>query len=1025
MLLLGSNDNAFSRNNIEENRREGVVIVDSTGTLIAGSAPGQSGVQTFAIAGPFGEVRDVFDKVSDGRDAVFFGDLPEGPLGDARRERGIRFLDDDLRTPSVVRVPEIFGQERPVLENSPGPAAADSANVPLVVEFDMPVVAVAMRIGAPATTTAMLRAYDVKGALLGTATGSALDTFDEFLAIVSRNAPIARVELDYGASPLPERILWITFGTFPGNSVMRNGSAGILLINSGDNKVQVNHVAANGGGGIVVVDSPTPNWVSFNHVVGNSRVGISVISDPGTDVVRNTVVARSEEIPESFGIDIAALAAEQSDEKGAAEIQGPVSVFGTGGPDGGGYRWIDISGTGEWLGISTCDDCFQEVPIGFEFNFYGENRGGVLVTTNGILTFDETNAWQYSNEPIPSPNAPHAIIAPFWDDLDPGEWGDIYYQTMGPVGDRILVVQWDGIAHYPGFDDYTFQVILEEGSNNIRFQYLDMIGSQANGNSATIGIEEFSGNVGLQTSFNAAFVENGLAVLIHREPPAPPQLIGIEVVDSVSNHVADNYVNGSTVGAGIMSIESLVGSEVVRAEGETNANTATSVTPAVVRHEVEGSALNILVYTDDAYNSPGNTFVEQALLNLGLPFVSYYADPFGFCERLVGDGPWDMVLVSHNTYFELGQCWNELEDYSLGGGLLKIETFDADLSHSESTSLFETLGVQQAWDNSSAEPVYRWEPGHPLFDGVPDLFPYFEGYNDNGDGGFDVEGPAPAIGGYTTTRGPVDATIFVRRDGRAIVDTFIVSEIAGDYDEDGMVDGVELWMNQVKVLLKGVTQLGPGEVGIWLRNDANATVERNDVTGNLFLGIGLKDVNDSVVRGNFVHENGNGIGLVNTPPNGGVPSLIEKNTIVNNVGAPAGFGSVLSSAYGNPGVQAPEALQDLPGGIGIMLFSASNDNVVRANWVQGGDIGILVVLATENLIGGDLPGDGNTVVDHEVGIALVESGRNRVVGNLVEGTVLGVLVVERSSENRGGAERGPRVPPGRRRRGVLQEHGAR
>jgi hypothetical protein len=233
-------------------------------------------------------------------------------------------------------------------------------------------------------------------------------------------------------------------------------------------------------------------------------------------------------------------------------------LLATGGPDGFGYtfidsdevdgpafRWIEIDRTGtheDWL--SAGDDRGAIVSLGFDLNFYGETFDEIGISTNGYLSFDKhlyrnagvgnledggTIAFlaDWSNDPIPFHFEPDALIAPFWDDLDPAAHGDVYYQTFGEAPNRFFVVEWSDVARFPWAGvrtRNTFQVILFEGSSDILFQYLTQTGvgdigqAVAEGGSATIGLEDFgpypdAATGGLQYSYSTAVVTDSLAIL--------------------------------------------------------------------------------------------------------------------------------------------------------------------------------------------------------------------------------------------------------------------------------------------------------------------------------------------------------------------------------------------------------------------------------------------------------------------------------------------------------------------------------
>ncbi|MBI2132631.1 MAG: hypothetical protein HYT99_07455 [Candidatus Tectomicrobia bacterium] len=146
-----------------------------------------------------------------------------------------------------------------------------------------------------------------------------------------------------------------------------------------------------------------------------------------------------------------------------------------------------------------------------------------------------------------------------------------------------------------------------------------------------------------------------------REEKAGEQDVAIWLKDSHRSNIERNLADGGEIHLGELVIESLPAAVPA---GESNAadGQGQGVTPAKVTYTVEGSqAGNVLVYTDDYQPSAGDTYVERALQELGISYTGYYSNPSGFCSALQGGGPWDMVLVSHNNYFQLGQCWTELE----------------------------------------------------------------------------------------------------------------------------------------------------------------------------------------------------------------------------------------------------------------------------------------------------------------------------------------------------------------------------
>ncbi|MBD3169965.1 MAG: S8 family serine peptidase [candidate division Zixibacteria bacterium] len=171
-------------------------------------------------------------------------------------------------------------------------------------------------------------------------------------------------------------------------------------------------------------------------------------------------------------------------------------------PNGPVYNWVDIEGRG--VPISMYDDDNQgPFNLGFDFPFYDNTFGSIRICSNGFLSFTSTST-QYSNYPIPDPNQPTNLIAPFWDDLNPSQGGMVYYWA----GDDSFVVSWINVPHYSTGGPYTFQAIITP-DGKITYQYQDM---NYPDNDATVGIQNANGTIGLQVVYNAPYIHNDLAV---------------------------------------------------------------------------------------------------------------------------------------------------------------------------------------------------------------------------------------------------------------------------------------------------------------------------------------------------------------------------------------------------------------------------------------------------------------------------------------------------------------------------------
>ncbi len=241
-----------------------------------------------------------------------------------------------------------------------------------------------------------------------------------------------------------------------------------------------------------------------------------------------------------------------------ATLSTPVTSHGdTSGSNASGYLWVDSNAPGpattfDWLdatggtllGISSADDDWETVGLPFTFNFFGTEYTEMGVSTNGFLSFDTVdlmgcnvnyNSFEFTDlgNPIPHHDGDcvfdlwgaNPLVAPWFDDLNPFECGDIYYDAFGTPPDRMFVVQFDNVCHFDCVicapsEAITFETILFEGSNDIKVQYLDAffgtdtlnLTEENNGGTATSGIN-LDGTAGLQYSLNEAALTDGLAVL--------------------------------------------------------------------------------------------------------------------------------------------------------------------------------------------------------------------------------------------------------------------------------------------------------------------------------------------------------------------------------------------------------------------------------------------------------------------------------------------------------------------------------
>ncbi|MBT0718991.1 hypothetical protein HGT71_12115 [Rosenbergiella epipactidis] len=131
------------------------------------------------------------------------------------------------------------------------------------------------------------------------------------------------------------------------------------------------------------------------------------------------------------------------------------------------------------------------IPIGFNFSYYGKSLDRVVINRYGVLSIESNQyAHEYNNYPLPYR---YSGLYVFWDYLRASQGipkGGVYYETQGVAPHRQFIVQLShfnaGLGARPIGD---FQVILDEQSNSIKYQYRNPQGSATVGRDATIGIQ--------------------------------------------------------------------------------------------------------------------------------------------------------------------------------------------------------------------------------------------------------------------------------------------------------------------------------------------------------------------------------------------------------------------------------------------------------------------------------------------------------------------------------------------------------
>ncbi|MFO0599592.1 MAG: hypothetical protein U0228_30075 [Myxococcaceae bacterium] len=192
-------------------------------------------------------------------------------------------------------------------------------------------------------------------------------------------------------------------------------------------------------------------------------------------------------------------------------------------------RYVDISdaGTpllvsgfpidGKTVAVTLAATGSDPAPLGF-----GVRQPVVSMSNDGWMVWGSTTSTNFSNETYPNSGAPTGALAPFWDDLEAAvtttRSPEMYWKRFNLNEDPVTtaphwVFSWHHMSHYyssgKGADDLNFEVkLFEDGT--IEYHYGTMVSgttsNYANGNSATVWLENPAGTIALSQSVNQPVV---------------------------------------------------------------------------------------------------------------------------------------------------------------------------------------------------------------------------------------------------------------------------------------------------------------------------------------------------------------------------------------------------------------------------------------------------------------------------------------------------------------------------------------
>lgn len=155
------------------------------------------------------------------------------------------------------------------------------------------------------------------------------------------------------------------------------------------------------------------------------------------------------------------------------------------------------SGTPSTIHSTGDDNISAIITLPFTFNYFGNNRTAIRVSTNGWLSFvTSTSISGPSATALPNVDDPAETIYGLWDDLNVTGGGLVRQFTNGVAPNRVFVVDYANVKFYNSAannGNVSFQIHLYETSNRIEVHITEATDPVAS--AKTIGIENLAETV--------------------------------------------------------------------------------------------------------------------------------------------------------------------------------------------------------------------------------------------------------------------------------------------------------------------------------------------------------------------------------------------------------------------------------------------------------------------------------------------------------------------------------------------------
>jgi hypothetical protein len=158
---------------------------------------------------------------------------------------------------------------------------------------------------------------------------------------------------------------------------------------------------------------------------------------------------------------------------------------------------------GVQVSIGIDDIWSYEIPLPFDFCFFGNSYTRMLVGSNALVTFHATDPlgwceWEFTQQ-IPDPILqPLAISGPYHD-IDPSVCGSVTYSICGESPCRFAVINYHDVCHYQCNEIMSScQIVIYETTNVVEVYIEDKPTCATwNDGNAVIGLQDATGGTGV------------------------------------------------------------------------------------------------------------------------------------------------------------------------------------------------------------------------------------------------------------------------------------------------------------------------------------------------------------------------------------------------------------------------------------------------------------------------------------------------------------------------------------------------